>query len=67
MNIIDKNHNILSYVANQNNLKMNEDIILSAISNYSEFSSYIEVNKNKTFYGIVFCYDNLDVNSIWKK
>ena len=62
-----ESYNILSFVANQNNLKMNEDIILSTISNYSEFSSYIEVNKNKTFYGIVFCYDNLDVNSNMQK
>ena len=62
MNIINKNH-IISYVAKENNLTMNEDVKLSSISTFSEFSNYLEKNKNKTFYGVIFCYDSLDVNT----
>ncbi len=62
MNIINKNH-IISYVAKENNLTMNEDVKLSSISTYTEFSNYLKNNKNKTFYGVIFCYDNLDVNT----
>ncbi len=58
-----ESYNIMSYVAKVNNLSMDEDIKLSSISTFSEFSNYLEKNKNKTFYGVIFCYDSLDVNT----
>ena len=58
-----ESYNIMSYVAKENNLTMNEDVKLSSISTYTEFSNYLKNNKNKTFYGVIFCYDNLDVNT----
>ena len=58
-----ESYNIMSYVAKENNLTMDEDVKLSSITTYTEFSNYLETYKNKTFYGIVFCYDNLDVNT----
>ena len=58
-----ESYNIMSYVAKENNLTMNEDVILSSISTFTEFSNYLDNNKNKTFYGVIFCYDKLDVNT----
>ena len=68
--VLDKNsekknfeeaENIMKYVSNQNDLKYGKDIILSeTMKNYEEFSNYLNNNKNKTYFGVIFCYDYLD-------
>ena len=52
---------IMNYVADKNDLIIDKDIIISdSITNYSDFSNYLDKNKNKTYFGVVFCYDYLD-------
>lgn len=54
---------IMTSVAKENNLKINDDIKLNPIQSYNEFSDFLESNKNKTFFGVVFCYDSLDIST----
>lgn len=54
---------LMPSVAKENNLKINDDIKLNLIQSYNEFSDFFESNKNKTFFGIVFCYDILDIST----
>lgn len=52
---------IMKYVSEKNNLNLGKDIIVSdSLKNYSMFSDYLDNNKNKTYFGVVFCYDQLD-------
>ena len=52
---------IMKYVSEKNNLNFGSDIIVSeSLKNYSMFSNYLNNNKNKTYFGVVFCYDQLD-------
>ena len=54
---------IMKYVSEKNDLEFNKDIIISYdLKNYSMFSNYLENNKNKTYFGVVFCYDHLDAD-----
>ena len=75
--ILDKSENpdnikevesIMNYVSEKNDLKFGTDIIFDTnIKNYSMFSKFLEDNKNKTYFGVVFCYDNLDTDFYSKK
>ena len=52
---------IMKYVSENNDLEFNKDIIISdTLKTYSMFSDFLENNKNKTYFGVVFCYDHLD-------
>ena len=52
---------IMNYVAKNNDLKYGTDIKISeTMKNFSMFSNYLNNNKNKTYFGVVFCYDHLD-------
>ena len=52
---------IMNYVAINNDLSIGKDIIISdSITNYTDFSNYLDKHKNKTYFGVVFCYDYLD-------
>ena len=52
---------IMKYVSNKNDLKYGTDIILSKnLKNYGMFADYLNQNKNKTYFGVIFCYDFLD-------
>ena len=52
---------IMQYVSNKNDLVYGRDIILSqTLKNYEMFSNYLNDNKNKTYFGVIFCYDFLD-------
>ena len=53
--------NVLKYVSLKNDLSYNKDIVLSNdIKNYTDFAKYLDNNKNKTYFGVIFCYDYLD-------
>ena len=57
----DEVNAIMKYVAEKNDLAFGEDIIVSkTFKNYSMFTDYLNNNKNKTYFGVVFCYDYLD-------
>ena len=68
--VLDKSENetnreeaeqIMKYVSNKNDLKYGTDIILSEkLKNYGMFAEYLNNNKNKTYFGVIFCYDFLD-------
>ena len=52
---------IMKYVAKKNDLVFGKDVIVNeAFKNYTSFSNYLEKNKNKTYFGVVFCYNILD-------
>ena len=52
---------IMRYVSEQNDLVFNKDIEVSnTIKNFSSFSKYLNSHKNKTYFGVVFCFDHLD-------
>ena len=64
-NIENKNEvmSIMKYVADKNDLVFGKDVIVNdAFKNYSSFSTYLDKNKNKTYFGVVFCYDILDTD-----
>ena len=57
----DEVNTIMKYVAENNDLTFGEDIIVSdSFKNYTMFSNFLNDNKNKTYFGVVFCYDYLD-------
>jgi hypothetical protein len=57
----DEVNTIMRYVAEKNDLTFGGDIIVSeSFKNYSMFSNFLNDNKNKTYLGVVFCYDHLD-------
>ena len=68
--ILDKSENpknkeeaeeIMRYVSNKNDLILGKDIIISnTLKNYGAFADYLDKNKNKTYFGVIFCYDYLD-------
>ena len=51
---IDK---IMSDVAYLNGLSFNEDVKLATTGSYDNYLEYLEENKNKTKYGVLFCVD----------
>ena len=52
---------IMKYVAEKNDLEYGKDIQVSeTMRNYTQFSEYLDKNKNKTYFGVIFCYDFLD-------
>ena len=52
---------IMKYVSKKNDLIYGTDIILSEkLKNYEMFAEYLNNNKNKTYFGVIFCYDYLD-------
>ena len=51
---------IMKYVSEKNDLIYGQDIKISEYKNFSMFSDYLNNNKNKTYFGVVFCYDHLD-------
>ena len=52
---------IMKYVSEQNDLIYGKDIVISEkMKNYGEFADYLNNNKNKTYFGVIFCYDFLD-------
>ena len=52
---------IMKYVSNENDLRYGTDIILSKnLKNYGMFADYLNNHKNKTYFGVIFCYDFLD-------
>ena len=62
-NIENKNEviRIMKYVAEKNDLKYGKDIIVDdSFKNYTDFSNYLNSHKNKTYFGVVFCFDVLD-------
>ena len=68
--VLDKSENeknreeaeqIMKYVSKKNDLIYGTDIILSEkLKNYEMFAEYLNNNKNKTYFGVIFCYDYLD-------
>ena len=53
--------NVMKYVSLKNDLIYDKDIVLSnSIKNYTDFAKYLDNNKNKTYFGVIFCYDYLD-------
>lgn len=51
---------IMKEVANSNGLEFNKDVkLLTQGKNSTSFSDYLSANKNKTSFGILFCYDLL--------
>ena len=68
--ILDKSENkknreeaekIMKYVSSKNDLKFGKDIIISQnFKNYEMFADYLDNHKNKTYFGVIFCYDFLD-------
>ena len=62
-NIENKNEviRIMKYVSEKNDLEYGKDIVVAdTFKNYTEFSNYLNSHKNKTYFGVVFCYDILD-------
>ena len=55
---------IMNYVAKENELKMGSDVVIQYFNSYLDYSLYIENNLNQTYFSIIFCYDNLDVNEV---
>ena len=52
---------VMKYVSLKNDLIYDKDIVLSnSIKNYTDFAKYLDNNKNKTYFGVIFCYDYLD-------
>jgi len=52
---------IMKYVSEKNNLVLGQDIVIEeSFKTYTMFSQYLENHKNQTYFGVVFCYDNLD-------
>ena len=45
--------NVMKYVSLKNDLS-------NSIKNYTDFAKYLDNNKNKTYFGVIFCYDYLD-------
>jgi hypothetical protein len=68
--VLDKSENeknreeaeqIMKYVSKKNDLIYGTDIILSEkLKSYEMFAEYLNNNKNKTYFGVIFCYDYLD-------
>ena len=53
--------NIMKYVSDKNDLVYGKDIKVSDnLKNYEMFSNYLNNHKNKTYFGVIFCYDFLD-------
>ena len=53
--------NIMKYVSEKNDLEFGKDIIVDeTMKNYTMFSDFLNQNKNKTYFGVVFCYVHLD-------
>ena len=53
--------NVMKYVSKKNDLIYGKDIVLSnTLKNYGDFSKYLDNKKNKTYFGVIFCYDYLD-------
>lgn len=57
---IQKIHQIMSYVAEANNLTINTDVKMYTNTTSSSFVNHLSQNLNKTQYGIVFCVDQMD-------
>ena len=52
----------MNYVSSKNDLEFGSDIkIHPEIQTYNQFSEYLDNNKNHTYFGVVFCFDYLDV------
>ena len=59
---------IMKYVSLENDLKYGKDIILSKkLKSYGDFADYLENNKNKTYFGVIFCYNYLDTEFYSRK
>ena len=59
---------VMKYVSLKNDLNYGKDIILSkTLKNYGDFVKYFDNNKNKTYFGVIFCYDYLDTEFYSRK
>ena len=65
---IEEAEKVMKYVSLKNDLIYDKDIILSKnLKNYGDLSKYLENNKNKTYFGVIFCYDYLDTEFYSRK
>ena len=52
---------IMRYVAEKNDLDFGRDVNVSkTLKNSTMLTNYLNSNKNKTYFGVIFCYDYLD-------
>ncbi len=51
-------------VAIQNNLEYKKDVKLLTVGTVADFKKYVDMNKNKTWYAVVWCTTEWDVGNM---
>ena len=55
----------MKHVSKSNSLKFGSDVQLVSWGNPNEFWKYIDQNKNKTLFGVIFCGESHKENFSW--